>query len=78
MSKVEKAYNSKIQADRTGAEIDPTVMVTAEQIRNSDKSKIRSVKEKVKVIMKLSYQARSQMMTPYWNAKIEALLEDAD
>ena len=51
--------------------------MTAEQIRNSDKSKIRSVKEKVKVIMKLSYTARSQLMIPYWNAKIEALNKDA-
>ena len=66
-----------IQADRLGAENVQHVMVTAEQIRNSDKSKIRSVKEKVKVIMKLSYAARSQMMLPYWNAKIEALDQDA-
>ena len=51
-------------------------MVTAEQIKNSDKSKIRAVKEKVKVIMKLSHAARTMLMTPYWNAKIEELIED--
>ena len=42
-----------------GAEIIQPVMVTPEQIKNSDKSKVRAVKEKVNVIMKLSYATRS-------------------
>ena len=47
--------------------------VTAEQIRNSDKSKIRRIKIKVKVIQRLSFSVRSNLMSEYWNNKLEEL-----
>lgn len=74
MSRVERAYQAEIEHARTGAEIEPGLVVTPEQIKNSDKSKIRSIKNKVKAIMHLSYRVRSELMTPFWNDKLEDLI----
>ena len=74
MSRVERAYLAEIEHARTGAEIEPGLVVTPEQIRNSDKSKIRGIKNKVKAIMQLSYRVRTGLMTPYWNNKLEDLI----
>lgn len=75
-SRIERAYQAQVEHARTGAEIEPELRnVTAEQIKNSDKSKIRRIKIKVKVIKRLSFSVRSNLMSEYWNNKLEELTD---
>ena len=73
MTKVERAYAAEMEHLRNGGTgaIAPELRVTHREKMNSDKSKIRSIKIKIKTILKLSSEARSKVMTPYWHAKLE-------
>ena len=79
MSRVEK-WRRALQEMRLTAtdyqevELDPRLHVTPEQIHNSDKSKIRCIKQRIYDQLKLSESERRNNMTEYWAIRLDEIM----
>ena len=79
MSRVEK-WRKALQerklttTDDSEITLDPELHVTPEQIHNSDKSKIRCIKQKIYDQLKLSDAERRQNMTEYWAKRLDEIM----
>ena len=77
LTKVELAY--KAQKERIETKLvsnsleAPELIVTTEQIQNSDKSKIRRIKMKIWSVLKLPRTARDKLMAKKWRTKLNEI-----
>ena len=79
MSRVEKWRKALQERKLTATDdneitLDPELHVTPEQIHNSDKSKIRCIKQKIYDQLKLSETERRQNMTEYWAKRLDEIM----
>ena len=79
MSRVEKWRKALQEMELTAnhdryMELDPRLHVTPEQIHNSDKSKIRCIKQKIYDQLKLSESERRKNMTEYWAKRLDEIM----
>lgn len=56
----------------------PELQVTREQIRNSDKSKIRGIKQKIYFQLKLPEAVRKENMTERWFKRLDKVMRIPD